>query len=161
MTRPRRFVALVLLAFGVVGCDHATKGVAKLELEGEPPRVIVAGTLDLRYQQNPGVAFNIERIVPASTRGALVIVVPSLVLGLVGLAWLRRREGPWIEQLSYALILGGAAGNLIDRVVRGYVVDFIHLRAWPTFNVADIAIVVGAVLLLASLARPQPSGAPG
>ena len=75
------------------------------------------------------------------------------------LAWMLRKPLPWPERVAYVLILGGALGNGLDRALRGYVVDFLDFHArgwhWPAFNVADMAIVGGAALLVwTAWARP-------
>ena len=75
-----------------------------------------------------------------------VIVASSRALVPVMLA--KRRQANRSERAAYALLLGGALGNMLDRLARGYVVDFIHLHHWPVFNVADVLIVIGAALLL-------------
>ena len=96
----------------------------------------------------------------------MILTLGVLLIAAVSLHWWRRRvDGQLgrLEPLAYTLILAGALGNVADRVVRGYVVDFIHLHHWPIFNVADVAIVVGAALLAWSLReqlsdRASPTG---
>jgi signal peptidase II len=72
-------------------------------------------------------------------------------------AWARTRASP-VSHCAYALIAAGAIGNAADRLLRGRVIDFIHLRFWPVFNVADVAVVAGVILLL--WARAAPDEAP-
>ena len=109
-----------------------------------------------RYAENRAAAFSLTQSIPEAVRMPLLIAVS--VAAIIGvLVWLKRL-GPeaLIMQISLGLILGGALGNLIDRVRLGYVVDFIdwHLRGidpsytFPTFNVADSAIVCGGILVL-------------
>lgn len=138
-------VALVLL---VAGCDQATKSWAEDELAGEPPTEIVAGRVDLTYAENHGVAFNAERVLPAGATTPLIVLAALAALTTLGVLWYRRRGEVSARTAGYALVLGGAAGNLIDRIVRGHVVDFVHVHGWPVFNVADVAIGAGAALLL-------------
>lgn len=156
---PRRPLLLTVLLFvGLVGCDHATKGAAEARLAGEAPAQVVPGVVELSYHQNHGIAFNLERVLP---EGARRVVVPLGILAamfVVVVAW-RRRLDLGAHPVAYALIASGAVGNLIDRVVRGYVVDFIHVTYWPVFNVADVALVVGIGLLFVS--RPKAIGARG
>jgi signal peptidase II len=145
---------MLLALGGLVGCDHATKHWAEAQLRGAPRIDVVAGVLDLRYAANHDVAFSLLRQVPSEVRTPLVLVLPSLATAAVILLLVRRRRGAIGEVMALTLILAGAVGNLGDRFVRGYVVDFIHLEYWPVFNVADVWVTVGVALLLLSRARP-------
>lgn len=150
-----------VLALTLVGCDHATKHWAETSLKGARHVELVPGALDLRYAANDDVAFGLLRFVPGDVRLPVILTLGVLLIAAVGLHWWRRRvDGAMgrLEPLAYTLILAGALGNVADRVVRGYVVDFIHLHHWPIFNVADVAIVAGAVLLAWSLRGQQVSG---
>lgn len=112
---------------------------------------VVDGFWSFHYRENRGAAFSLLAKVPDTIR------VPFFVLATVGalvfIVLYLRKLGPEKKLLSVALILvaGGALGNLIDRLYLGYVIDFIHwyvgTYSWPTFNVADSAITVGAVML--------------
>jgi signal peptidase II len=146
-------LALLLCVVGLVGCDHATKLAAETALRDHAPLRILPGMLDLAYTENHGVAFSaLERLSihpPAWALFALAVVATSALLGL----WFRRRRARWPEHAGFALVVAGALGNALDRVARGHVVDFIHVRFWPVFNVADILVVAGAILLLLVRAR--------
>jgi signal peptidase II len=136
-------VGLMLL----VGCDHATKHVAKSQLEGRGPHSLIHGVLDLRYAENTDVAFNLLRAMPERTRVPLLNVVGAVaVAALLGVLLLRRR-GTGFGRAALLLVTAGAVGNYLDRVIRGYVVDFVHVPYWPVFNVADAYVTVGAILL--------------
>jgi signal peptidase II len=141
-------LALVALTVALTGCDHATKHLAEERLEGEPPVELVSGVLDLSYTENRGVAFNYLRAVPYEVRRPLLLIVGGITLPLLVLLWYVRRRAPWPEQLAFSLLLAGALGNNLDRLLKGYVVDFIHLHHWPVFNVADVCLVAGTGLLL-------------
>jgi signal peptidase II len=85
------------------------------------------------------------------------------VLAVVGLAVLllrRRRDGASLSRAALLLITAGAVGNYLDRVLRGYVVDFIHLHHWPVFNVADIYVTAGGALLALSILRGRRAARP-
>ncbi|WP_437954316.1 signal peptidase II [Sorangium sp. So ce119] len=138
---------LILFTVALVGCDHATKAVAQAALERRGPLSIVPGVLDLRYAENRDMAFSLLRGIQSPAKVAFLFAWSMVALGVVILGWWRSRRGSVAEQAAYALIVAGAIGNAIDRAVRGYVIDFIHLHRWPVFNVADIAIVAGGVLL--------------
>ncbi|MGE0328737.1 MAG: signal peptidase II [Polyangiaceae bacterium] len=140
--------ATVFLCLSVVGCDHTTKQLAVSHLSGQGPVSVVPGVLDLRYAENTDTAFSLlgghlgtePRVMLLSLLGALV------TLGLFAFALARWKLFGLGERVAVALLLAGAVGNLGERLVRGHVVDFLHVRYWPVFNVADIAVVVGALL---------------
>lgn len=159
----RRFasVLLALLVVGLVGCDHATKHIAQSELRGHSPVTLLPNFLDLRYAENRDVGFGLLRAVPEPVRKPLILVGGAVGLSVLGLFWWRRRRASLLEHAAYAALVGGALGNLSDRLARGYVIDFVHLHHWPVFNVADVCLVAGAALIwFASRARPEPVLAP-
>ncbi len=136
------------IAVAATIADHLTKlwAIGRLKPPGKPI-VIVPGYFDLIYAQNTGSAFGMFR-----GFGAVLTVIGLAALGFVG--WLIHRN-PQARKRSIAalgLILGGAIGNVSERVFRGHVVDFIdwHVGAshWPAFNVADAALVVGVIMIL-------------
>ena len=134
----------------LVGCDHATKYVAKADLQGEAPHKLIAGFLDLRYVENTDVAFNLLRWIPESTRAPILVIaggVAALCLVLVVLSRSRFSR----TKLPLLLVAAGAVGNYLDRILRGYVVDFMHVEHWPVFNVADIYVTLGVALLVISM----------
>ena len=147
------------LALLVVILDQVSKGVASSALDYADP-VAVTFFFNWTLLHNPGAAFSFLSDAGGWQRWFFVAV--SVVVGLVLVIWMGRlpRGDRW-PLASLGLILGGAIGNLWDRLVHGYVVDFIqlHYGGWyfPAFNIADAAITVGAVILLAdSFFRPQP-----
>ncbi len=156
----RRSAALGLLfALGLLGCDVGTKELAERELRGEAPVPIAGDVLELRYAENRDVGFALLRTIDEPTRyGLLLIVVPLVMLGLCVLWWRRRREAPLLEHLAFGALLAGALGNYLDRLFRGYVVDFVALPHYPVFNVADIAIVIGIAFSLLAQRRGPATG---
>lgn len=149
---------LLLLTVSLVGCDHATKIVAKAELGDGRALALVPGWLDLRYTENHDTAFSLFRQFHAVSPSVVLVAIASLALAGVALLWFRqRRTARPIEHVGYALALSGAIGNVVDRAFRGYVVDFIHVHHWPVFNVADVAVVAG-LLLLVIAHRPRARG---
>ena len=135
------------VALVVYVLDQATKVWAVARLEGEPPITLIRGVFEFGFLRNPGAAFGMgESITPVLT--VLMIVIAGAVL----LAATRMRHPGWAVALG--LLLGGAVGNITDRIFRepgpfrGHVVDFLHLNHWPVFNIADCAITVAAVLVV-------------
>ena len=145
-TGVRRGTALLaLVAVGVLALDIATKVLVVAELEGRRTLELLGGQLLVRVSRNPGAAFSFaEGATVVFTAVALAVVVVILRSAR------RLRSTPWA--LTLGLLLGGATGNLVDRLLRspgpgrGAVVDFLDFQVWPSFNVADSAIVVGGVL---------------
>lgn len=155
-----RLAVLALLSL-LVGCDHTTKGIAKAELEGGKSVELIGGVLDLRYVENTDIAFNLLRWIPLEIRSpALLITGAVAVLGLFTLLMFRPRSEGLAVRSAFVLLVAGAIGNYVDRVVRGYVVDFVHLHQWPVFNVADAYLVVGFLLLAWTYVSPPPPSAP-
>jgi len=147
---PYRLVTAVGVAAGVVLVDQLTKWWAVSRLSHGPIHVI--GTLDLELTRNSGASFSILQ----GSTGFLVVVVVAAAVVLSVLAWRSATAG---RAAIYGLILGGALGNLVDRLFRGgSVVDFVALHFWPTFNVADACVVVGCALLIVSLLRGARPG---
>jgi signal peptidase II len=138
----------ILLCLGMVGCDHATKHAARTWLPRSGVVSVVPGLFDLRYAENRDTAFSLTR--SATFEGKSVVLASVAVLGLllVCALWWRRRRAPPVEQVGFALVVSGAIGNVLDRVILGYVVDFFHIHRWPIFNVADAAIVAGLGLFV-------------
>jgi signal peptidase II len=148
--------ALFLLTLALVGCDHATKIAAASALGRRGPIPLLPGVLDLHYAENRDTAFSLLRSVHLPGKGAILVAASLLGLGAVVVAWWRRRSASTVEQAAYALLLAGALGNGFDRLRRGFVVDFIEIHHWPIFNVADIAVVAGALLLAILMLRRAP-----
>jgi len=148
----RRRIAILVVAAAVLMVDQAAKTWA-LNHARNPVHVI--GTLRLAVTFNSGTAFGLGQ----DSTAIIVAGVVILVVILLGLGRKASRGATWPAAIAMGLLLGGAIGNLTDRLVRhhhGAVVDFIDLRWWPVFNVADAAITVGAALLALVLFRARP-----
>ncbi|HEY6878746.1 MAG TPA: signal peptidase II [Polyangiales bacterium] len=146
-------------------CQADEQGYLEIQRLPGPPQKFIEGVINLHYAENCGAAFGMLRAAPGWLRasvfgvaavGAFVVLTTMFVRGVGGTSF----------ALAVPMILSGALGNLSDRVRHGFVVDFIqvdpHLLEYPTFNVADIAITLGVVLLLLDGLRkpaavPQPS----
>jgi signal peptidase II len=144
----RHRLAITLYATGaaVYVLDRITKVLAERHLQGREPVELIPGVFQLRFTTNPGGAFGLF--------GGLtwLFVTASIAVVLV-IVFVSRNLPARPSAVGLGLILGGALGNLTDRLVRGpgfsgEVVDFLDFRVWPVFNVADSAIVVGALILV-------------
>jgi signal peptidase II len=126
-----------------------------LHFRPRKPIVFSEDFLMLRYAENPGAAFGLFRRLPPGARGPLFHLVSIGAVVLITLYYLRlngKRQERW-ALIGLPLVLGGAIGNWVDRLARGFVIDFIEAHwkdvyTWPSFNVADSAIVVGVIFLL-------------
>ena len=148
----RRRVAAGLGAVLVAAVDLSAKAWA---VSGLQDQVIPLGPVDLRLAYNPGVAFSVGAGAPTW----LVLTVTVLVTAAVGVvAWRTAAAPPRGQLAALALVLGGAIANVVDRARDGVVTDYLHTGWFPTFNLADTAIVTGAALLvLTTLRHPAPS----
>lgn len=133
----------------VVALDQGTKALIEAELlSGE--HVDVAGPLGLTLSHNQGVAFGL-----ASGGGGALIALTLAALVFVGFLFVREpgRRGAWV---AVGLLAGGALGNLADRIRAGSVTDYVDVLSWPAFNLADVAITAGVLLLALSFMREKP-----
>ena len=145
----RRRTAPVLLGIAsvVLVADQATKAVALATLSPGATTPVIDGVFHWTLQRNPGAAFGLFGRFP------IVFTILALMI-TVGILLALKKVPDTPHAVALGLILGGADGNLVDRLVRdpgflrGEVVDFIDLRVWPVFNIADSAIVCGAILLV-------------
>jgi len=147
-----RLVLLLAVAAAVLVADALSKALVVRELSDRDPVTLLGGLLTLRLVRNPGAAFGFAQgLTIAFTVVAVGVVVVILRLSR------RLRSTPWA--IALGLVLGGAIGNLVDRLFRapgpgrGHVVDFLELPHWPVFNLADSAIVTAAVLMVMLSAR--------
>jgi signal peptidase II len=144
--RARRRAPTIL--FATAACVYLADRLSKIwatDALRDHPIDVIRGVLTLQYTSNSGGAFSLGQGAPWVFTGVTFLVV-CLIVGVA----VRRRNA--LSAVALGLVLGGALGNLTDRIVRGpglsgRVVDFVDLHVWPVFNVADASIVVGAVLL--------------
>ncbi len=143
------YAAIALVVF--VG-DQATKSVVENSIPEHTLIPVLPRCFNLTHTKNAGAAFGLFSDSPAPWKMALLIVISAaLLVTVVSVIW-RSRRLRWEAGVGLALILGGALSNLVDRIRLGRVVDFLdfYFRSyhWPTFNLADSAIVVGAGFLI-------------
>jgi signal peptidase II len=147
----RSTIILLVIAALTLIADQYTKYLALTRLA---PIVIwapipsLAHIFTFTYTTNTGVAFGLFKDL-----GPIFVVVAVVVIAMIVIYQQQVPEGAWLVRLALGLQLGGATGNLIDRLRLGHVVDFIHLHFWPVFNVADMSIVGGVILLAFTMLR--------
>ena len=148
---------------GIFALDWISKRWIEQHVSFWDTRTVIPGLFSIVHAQNRGAAFSLLADAPDAVRGVVLIGLSGLVTLVV--AWMFRSALMKPEtytaagRLALALVLGGALGNLYDRILRGSVTDFLLVYwqdwQWPAFNVADSAISVGAVLLLIDLWRQK------
>jgi signal peptidase II len=145
-------VILIAAGLGTIGCDRVTKHVATTALAGMPGRSYLGDTIRLDYAENAGGFLSLGATLPPGTRAIIFTVATGLILLALTVAAVRRQWHGW-PVLGLTLFIAGGASNWIDRVVRGSVVDFLNVGVGAVrtgvFNVADVAIMVGAVIFIA------------
>jgi signal peptidase II len=152
--RSKRVLALYGTAAAVLVVDQLLKHLVVTNLAGRPPLDVIGSFVQFRYTTNSGGAFSLLTGAPLFF-GVMAIVI------IGGIIYASRRPQPLSMLVALGLILGGALGNLTDRLLRGEallrgeVVDFVKVGIWPVFNVADSCVVVGGILLALMLARAE------
>jgi signal peptidase II len=148
-----RYILVFAVVLTLIGCDQTTKSFAKQKLQYTVPIEFFFGVVQLRYAENEGGFLGIGSSLPAEIRRTAAIVSAILVLiGFAGLLYFIRRVQT-LRLLSFSILIAGSAGNLIDRLLHdGRVIDFLIVGTETVhtgiFNVADVLLTAGAVLLL-------------
>jgi signal peptidase II len=143
----RAAVRATVLTLAVVAADQATKALVRANVDIGSRENVLPG-VEIVHVRNRGVAFGFF------PDGGVVLVVVGVVAVVALLAFFARHSRRPLVWLPTGLLLGGAAGNLIDRLRQGFVTDFIDPALWPAFNVADICITIGVLSLLYVLEGP-------
>jgi signal peptidase II len=146
-SKARQYTIIAAVTLGVLALDQLSKTWALERLSGDT--ISVFWTLRLRLAFNTGAAFSLGDGIGGSVIGLLVIAVVAFLI------WTGRTVSSTLGAVALGMVLGGALGNLADRAFRagdgflgGRVVDFIDFQWWPVFNVADMGVVIGAILLV-------------
>jgi lipoprotein signal peptidase len=158
-----KLALFAILAVATFGLDHGSKYWARVNLYGQSAKQIWPNHFHFEWAENRGVAFSLFRNAPPW------VLVAVGMLALIFVAYLVVKAADSQKRLvaGLALIAGGAIGNLVDRVWHGYVVDFVAMgvdlrkashfwERWPTYNIADAALVIGVGLLFLDMAGQQP-----
>ncbi len=139
MVKNNRILLLfATISAGIVGLDQITKYLVR-SLRPD----LAAGVLRIHYVENTGAGFGLLK------GQMLILAVISAIVAITTIMFYKKIPQDKIAQVLFALFLGGVLGNLIDRALRGYVIDFFDVTFWPVFNIADMAIsisVIGLVL---------------
>lgn len=160
----RRILLFALCALAVVVCDQATKYAIVSSIPVNHAVEIIPGFFDLVHARNPGAAFGMFSQSTAGYRSTFFIAIS--IAALVVILWLviTTREMDGYLLVGYTLFFGGAAGNLIDRLLYGEVIDFLDFYVrnvhWPAFNVADSALCAGTACFFLHVFRKPPQEAP-
>ena len=141
----------IFVTIPVIVLDQLTKQIVRAHMELYQSIPLVNHYLDLTYTQNPGAAFSMLASAPLWVREAFLLSLSATAIVVLGVL-IARSARVSVTAVAFALICGGAMGNLIDRAIRGRVIDFIraHYYDWnfPVFNVADSAITIGVSLII-------------
>ncbi len=151
MTRISVRLLLLMAIVATIGCDRVTKHIATTTLADAPGRSFFADTLRLEYAENTGAFLSLGANWSRPVRTAVFGVGKTVLLGALAVMAVRRRW-PQTALLGVALFVAGGASNLLDRITTGMVIDFMNVGVGPVrtgiFNVADVAIMLGAGLLV-------------
>jgi signal peptidase II len=149
----------LLIALAVFILDRVTKWVIIRNIALDDAVSVIPGFFRLTHLENPGAAFSLFADSPSGLKTGLLIAVSLAALAVVALLLWFRRSSFNATTVALSLIMGGALGNLWDRLANGKVTDFldfyIGIHHWPPFNVADSAIVLGALLLMLRMLRKE------
>lgn len=155
MTTTTRLLLLAIVVL-TVGCDRVTKHIAATTLAGLPGQSFLADTVRLEYTENTGAFLSLGANLPAWARTGLFTVGNGLLLTVLAATALLGRWHGW-ALVGVTIFVAGGASNLIDRLMHGSVIDFLNVGLGPLrtgiFNVADVAIMTGAALLVISQVR--------
>lgn len=159
MSQSIRYLLLGLLSVAIVVVDQVTKVSVMESMRLHESIPVIANLFSITYIRNPGAAFGFLSSSSSSFRFVFFGLTSVFAVGLLGMIMVRMPKDDWMGRLSVAGILGGAIGNLLDRLRYGEVIDFLDFYIngyhWPAFNVADSAITVGVVFLILHFATEK------
>lgn len=145
----------VIIIIALTGLDQLTKYFATVYLAPVGTMPFIPGIMELRYVLNDGAAFSV--LADAEWGRAFLIVVTGLALAALAVYFFWKKPSFWMERWAFILIFSGGVGNLIDRVLNGYVVDFFAttFMNFAVFNVADCFVCIGAALFVIAVLRQE------
>lgn len=140
---------LALVIF--LALDQFSKYLVDSSMELGQTIPLIKGVFDLTYVRNDGAAWNIL----SGKQTLLIVVTGAVMLTLIAYVIVNRKKISLLEKLSLGMIVGGGIGNLIGRASVGYVIDFLNIQIIPVFNVADIGVTVGCILLILTILKSK------
>jgi signal peptidase II len=158
----RKIKTFIIVAAAVIAADHLTKWIIRATMDLHQTIPVLGNFFTLSYIHNTGIAFGLFDHNPSPVKTPLLIVISFIALAIILYIFFSLPKDVKLAGLSMGLIFGGAIGNMIDRIIKGRVDDFldfdfpdisieflnIHMTRWPTFNVADSCVLVGIIMLL-------------
>ncbi|MBY0370194.1 signal peptidase II [bacterium] len=153
----RKYLILLSLSGFILALDQLTKNLVYLNLEPGTVRSYLGGLVTLERTFNAGFAFGLVQRTPDSLRDVVFLGLPVFALVLIVLVFIKLQDDQMLTSIALTTLLAGAMGNLIDRAQYGHVVDFLNLHfgavSLPAFNVADVSIALGVVLMVVGMVR--------
>lgn len=147
----RRLSLIAMIVFSTIGCDQATKIVARDTLKILGSISYLNNTIRLQYAENTGAFLSVGAALPANVRFMLFVLLAGFFLAILAQK-LFARNLSWVSSFGLALMFGGGTGNLIDRLAHGRVIDFLNIGVGDIrtgiFNIADVAVFVGLILIV-------------
>lgn len=140
---------LALVIF--LALDQLSKYLVDSSMELGQTIPLIKGVFDLTYVRNDGAAWNIL----SGKQTLLIVVTGAVMLAIIAYVIVNRKKISLLEKLSLGMIVGGGIGNLIGRASVGYVTDFLNIQIIPVFNVADIGVTVGCILLILTILKSK------
>lgn len=140
---------LALVIF--LALDQLSKYLVDSSMELGQTIPLIKGVFDLTYVRNDGAAWNIL----SGKQTLLIVVTGAVMLTIIAYVIVNRKKISLLEKLSLGMIVGGGIGNLIGRASVGYVIDFLNIQIIPVFNVADIGVTVGCILLILTILKSK------
>lgn len=140
---------LILISSCIMALDQFTKFLVQSRMNFGSSIVVIKGLLDISYVTNDGAAFGLFR-----GWNPIFIMVTFIAIVFIFVYYRQFKDDLWMR-IALGFLLGGAVGNLIDRIRINQVIDFINFRWWPSFNVADISVCIGAGMLLIRIIRGE------
>lgn len=149
----KKYLILVALSGLIICVDQLTKIYIHMNFAEGDSISVINNFFNITYVQNPGAAFGFLRDAQETLRNAFFLTIPPIAAVIILLMLRTIPQNQTVTILALSSLFGGAIGNYIDRLWHGYVVDFLdfhyyHIAAWPAFNVADMAIVIGISVMV-------------
>jgi signal peptidase II len=162
---PTKYRVGLVVFLVALGLDLFTKHLVETNLSYGDQRAVIEGFFYLTHVRNPGAAFGLFADAPSQVRFVFFVLVALAATGIILSFFLKLAPGDKLSACALGMILGGAIGNLVDRIRYEEVVDFLHFKlwrgySWPDFNLADSFIVIGVGLVVLEMLATEGESAP-